>query len=259
MSRIIICDDRDEELWKRERRKYLSASDMVHFLTNEELDRFGWERKRWFLEPETIYKEKETGNSRKFGKNAKEEREAKARMYHGLANEDHNRRKILGDMLGLRSRPCHLMVGSSRWPYLSCTLDALVSCPSRPVGLFLEGTTAPLLMESVLDQMEFAPARIGIAELKQTNMFGARNWLGQLKSGAPPGIPGYNQCQMQAQMLLTGIPWSLGVAQCGVGDATVCYLELNSMFESVLDRLNTVVQDRIDVIRDKLEKEKQNG
>lgn len=253
--RIILGDARDEPKWKRLRREYLSASDLICFLTSGEMNHYGWERKKWMRYPDDILEEKRSAKERKFGKNPVEEAEAKARMWHGRENEDHNRRKIVGKSLGLTSRGCHLMIGNERWPYLSATLDGLVHVPTREPVLDLEGTTRPDLARELLAEIEFAPTPIGLIELKQTNMFGAYAWLGKLKSGADPTIPGYYQCQMQTQMALSEIPWNIAPAQCGVGDWVTHFLDQDPDFADILDRINDAVADDLQDIRDALAKE----
>lgn len=252
--RTILGDARDEERWLPLRRQYLSASDLICFLTNGELELFGWERKKWMRSPDEIIEGKRSNEQRSFGKNPVEEAEAMARMWHGRENEDHNRVKILGAM-GLKSRACHLMIGNDRWPYLSATLDGVVHAPTKERTRDFEGTTRPDLALEALAEMEFAPTEVGLVEMKQTNMFGAYAWLGKLKSGAPAQIPGYYQCQMQAQMALSEVPWGLGAAQCGTGDWVAHFLDLDEAFGDILDRINDAVSDDMKSIRKALAKE----
>ena len=245
MSRIILGEDRDKEAWKLLRRQYLTASNLISFLNNGERARYGWELKRYHDSAEKILNDKRTDAA------FEADEEGLSRMWHGREDEDHNRRKILG-ALGVRSRGLHLMVGNERWPYLSCTLDGVCHVPTREVVPDLEGTVNKALAEETLAALEFAPNPIGVVEMKQTNMFGGKNRLGQLKSGAPPAIPGPYQCQMQLQMHLTGYDWGLGAAQCGTGSWAVLYLEKDEHFATILDRVNETIAGEFEVIRQEL-------
>lgn len=245
MTRIILGDARNGESWKLDRRKYLTASDLICFLNNQERARYGWELKRYHDAPEVILQRKRTGEDPDF------DEDGIARMWHGRHSEDHNRIKIMG-ALGVRSRGSHAMVGNERWPYLSCTLDGLVHVPTREVEPDLDGTVAKDLALETLAAMEFAPTPIGILEMKQTNMFGGKAWLGQLKSGAPPTIPGPYQCQMQLQMALSETPWGIGAAMCGTGSWAALYLDADPEFKNILDRVNAMIKDDMETIRQKL-------
>ena len=173
-----------------------------------------------------------------------------ATMSHGSYDEDHNRVKF-SKMTGLRTRACHYMVGHPRWPYLATTLDGMIHRPTRDLVQELDYTTQPALIEELVALLTFAPTPVGLLEMKQTNMFGARTWLGLLKSGAPAGVPFYYHGQVQSQMHFTGIPWAVGAGQCGVGDMTGHYLAVDPNVADILDRLNEEVAEPLEEVRRK--------
>lgn len=191
MSRVIVCDDSDREVWLKARQEYLTASEIGTLVGAS----------KWST-PEEV-KAGKLGPVKEFDTPA---------MWHGRMSEEHNA-DVFCYAIGARWRPCHLMVATGR---VSCTLDGLViPVPGTEIHKHYSRRTGRAAMgdwmEGVKDEMlelYEKHGECGILEMKTTGDFYAKEWQ--------EGIPLYYQWQVQTQLYATGKQW--GVIACKISN-----------------------------------------
>jgi hypothetical protein len=217
MTRTIICDDSDRELWLRERRKKITASDMLVFL--------GQQPDWYSTNKEELLAQKIDGTEPQF------DHKAKVRMKHGRMDEANNLRKA-GALLGYPVAEYHQFIGNDRWPYLGATLDGLLF-PSMRVDADLELTMqTDRVLETIADIHHMREPLL--VEMKQTeaHRYG--------KNGKPwiDYVPSYYIPQVQTQLWLADVERLVLVGCLGAADMTAWLIERDPEWEGILDAAN---------------------
>lgn len=237
MGRRIVCkddgDDSPNSVWQQARKYYLTASDLYTFGNLGE--------KWWPGSRQEVLDEKCAGIPRVFGKTPEKQEIAKRKMAHGAFNEENNLRKFT-QFAKVSTRPSHYFVTNDRWPWLGCTLDAIIVPPKRVLKIDPRVFTDAEHVQYVRDRMTFLQGT-GVCELKQAeNKATYRNdWFGYVnrKGAHVPGYgPAYNQPQIQAQMHITGMKWGVLVGQIGAIHMQVHLFERDESFAGWLDVIN---------------------
>jgi hypothetical protein len=228
--RVVICDDSDRELWLKERRKKITASEMLVFLDRQP---------DWYsTNKEELLAQKLDGTEPLF------DHKAKVRMNHGRLDEANNLAKV-GKLLGYPVAEYHQFVGNDRWPYLGATLDGLLF-PHMAVEPDLELT---MQEGRVLETIDFIGSLGGdlavgqswtahdplLVELKQTeaHRYG--------KNGKPwiDFVPDYYIPQVQTQMWLADVERMVLVGCLGAADMTTWIVKRDPEWEGILDAANS--------------------
>jgi hypothetical protein len=214
VTRTIICDDSDREPWLRERRKKITASDMLVFL-GQQPDWYSTNR-------EELIDQKLNGTEPQF------DHKAKVRMKHGRMDEANNLRKA-GALLGYPVAEYHQFIGNTRWPYLGATLDGLLF-PQMDVEPDLELTMQEGRVLETIEGLIDIEAPI-LVEMKQTeaHRYG--------KNGKPwiDFIPSYYIPQVQTQMWLASVPSLVLVGCLGAADMTAWLIDRDPEWGGILD------------------------
>jgi hypothetical protein len=217
MSRHIICDDSDRAHWLQERRKFITASEMLVFL-GQQPDWYSTNR-------EELLSHKRDGTEPQF------DHKAKVRMKHGRVDEASNLRKV-GALLGYPVAEYHQFIANTRWPHLGATLDGLLF-PHMPVEPDLELT---MQTGRVLETIEAIGALQEplLVEMKQTeaHRYG--------KNGKPwiDFIPSYYIPQVQTQLWVADVERLVLVGCLGAADMTTFIIKRDPEWEAILDAAN---------------------
>ena len=138
-------------------------------------------------------------------------------MLNGRYDEEYNAQKF-AHISGLRRRPCHLFLASTRWPELACTLDGLVRMPNpiRPIaqaGNLVSSLWPVHILMDLRQARRDGLGETGLLEMKQTELSsGKRYWL---KKARPPY---FYEIQLQSQLHVTGYDWGILAARVGAHD-----------------------------------------
>jgi hypothetical protein len=220
--RIVICDDSDRELWLKERRKKITASDMLVFLGRQP---------DWYsTNKEELLAQKLDGTEPLF------DHKAKVRMNHGRLDEANNLAKV-GKLLGYPVAEYHQFISNDRWPYLGATLDGLLF-PHMAVEPDLELTMQEGRVLETIDAIITASVATGdplLVELKQTeaHRYG--------KNGKPwiDFVPDYYIPQVQTQLWLADVERMVLVGCLGAADMTTWIVKRDPQWEGILDAANS--------------------
>lgn len=220
MTRVVICDDSSRELWLKERRKKITASEMLVFLDRQP---------DWYsTNKEELLAQKLDGTEPLF------DHKAKVRMNHGRLDEANNLAKV-GKLLGYPVSEYHQFIGNDRWPYLGATLDALLF-PHMAVEPDLELTMQEGRVLETIDSLGDLDESRLLLELKQTEAHRYR------KNGKNPWIdfvPDYYIPQVQTQMWLADVERMVLVGCLGAADMTAWIVERDPEWEGILDAANS--------------------
>jgi hypothetical protein len=220
--RIVICDDSDRELWLKERRKKITASEMLVFLDRQP---------DWYsTNKEELLAQKIDGTEPLF------DHKAKVRMNHGRLDEANNLVKV-GKLLGYPVSEYHQFIGNDRWPYLGATLDGLLF-PHMAVEPDLELTMQEGRVLETIDAIITASVATGdplLVELKQTeaHRYG--------KNGKPwiDFVPDYYIPQVQTQLWLAEVERMVLVGCLGAADMTTWIVKRDPQWVDILDAANS--------------------
>lgn len=255
--RIIADAGKDEELWLRKRRGYITASEIFKLLTHDELATMGWWRESWMDGTvEEIFDSKRTGESPEF--------KDPVAVEWGKEEEDHNR-QLFERYSGIITSECHYFIGHERWRYLATTLDGFSFVPEE-----WDGLTRPNMFDHP-DCVTRAIRRLPVEkrcllEMKQTSDYGVKPWasgydrepmgrdrrskviLGKFQNH-PPTMPVYYLSQVQTQMALAGFDWNLAVCKGGASHMEAHSYTLRPEWLDILDAVNARVADTMELIR----------
>jgi hypothetical protein len=220
--RIVICDDSDRELWLKERRKKITASEMLVFLDRQP---------DWYsTNKEELLAQKLDGTEPLF------DHKAKVRMNHGRLDEANNLAKV-GKLLGYPVAEYHQFIGNDRWPYLGATLDGLLF-PHMAVEPDMDLTMQEGRVLETIDAIITASVATGdplLVELKQTeaHRYG--------KNGKPwiDFVPDYYIPQVQTQLWLADVERMVLVGCLGAADMTTWIVKRDPQWEGILDAANS--------------------
>ena len=258
--RILADAWKDEALWLRKRRGYVTASEIFKLLTHEELCAMEWWRESWMDETtEDLLERKRTGESPEF--------KDPVAVEWGKEEEDHNR-QIFERYSGIITSECHYFIGHDRWPYLATTLDGFAY-----VGEEWDG----LARANMFDSPEYVERAVRalptdtrcLLEMKQTSDWGAKSWLnGYLReprsrdrkskvilgkfSPKPPTMPIYYLPQVQTQMAIAEFDYNLGVVKAGASHMHAHTYKADFRWPLILDDVNARVAETMEEIREGL-------
>jgi hypothetical protein len=216
--RIVICDDSDRELWLKERRKKITASEMLVFLDRQP---------DWYsTNKEELLAQKLDGTEPLF------DHKAKVRMNHGRLDEANNLAKV-GKLLGYPVAEYHQFISNDRWPYLGATLDGLLF-PHMAVEPNLELTLQTGRVLETIEALGDLDEPV-LVEMKQTeaHRYG--------KNGKPwiDFVPDYYIPQIQTQLWLADVRHMVLVGCLGAADMTAWLIELDPHWGKTLGAANS--------------------
>lgn len=257
----VIADAwKNEELWLRKRRGYVTASEIFKLLTHDELVAMGWWRESWMDgTAEELFESKRTNTPPNF--------KDPVAVEWGKSEEDHNR-QLFERYSGIITSECHYFIGHERWPYLATTLDGFSF-----VGEEWDGLAAPQMFDAP-EYVSRALLRLPrdtrcLLEMKQGGEFSTKPWfkgydreprdrsrkskvmLGEFSKN-PPTCVIYYHAQIQTQMALAGFDWNLAVVKGGASHMTAHSYELVPRWLDILDAVNDRVADTMVKIRKEL-------
>lgn len=259
----IIADAwKDEALWLRKRRGYVTASEIFKLLTHDELVAMGWWRESWMDETvEELFERKRTGEQPEFGNPTAVE--------WGKTEEDHNR-QVFERYSGIITSECHYFLGSDRWKFLATTLDGFAY-----VGEEWSGVNSPEMFFQVEDVsrsiLQLPRDTRCLLEMKQTGEYSGKCWfdgykteprgrdrqskviLGKFEKKSPT-MPVYYLSQVQTQMAIAGFEWNLAVVKRGASYMTSHAYKLDPVWLDILDDVNKRVAKPMTQIRKALKK-----
>jgi hypothetical protein len=218
--RTVICDDSDRELWLRERRKKITASEMLVFL--------GQQPDWYSTNKAELLAQKIDGTEALF------DHKAKVRMKHGRLDEANNLAKV-SRLLGYPVAEYHQFITNTRWPYLGATLDGLLF-PRMAVEPDLELTMQEGRVLETVEQISGVPTWVSddetiLLEMKQTeaHRYG--------KNGKPwiDFVPDYYIPQVQTQLWLADAECLVLVGCLGAADMTAWFIKREPSWEGILD------------------------
>lgn len=259
----VIADAwKNEELWLRKRRGYISASDIFKILTHDELCEMGWWKETWMEgDLDDILQMKLDGTSPDFSNPCAVE--------WGKEEEDHNR-QLFERYSGIMTAECHYFIGHKRWPYLATTLDGFSYVPGEWDGLArAEMFHQP---DDVVTSIETLPRDTRcLLEMKQSSEYSGKCWFDGYKSEPRdrqrrskvvlgewvkygPTMPVYYLGQVQTQMALAGFEWNLAVVKRGASYMTSHAYKLHPHWLTILDAVNARVAPHVEQLRKELTK-----
>ena len=162
-------------------------------------------------------------------------------MWHGRVDELWNMKKFAA-ALGLHTKQTHSFVASNKVEGLAATLDGLCTLDSstanspdwerplfeRAMEEYLGTHVAPefeveLLSKdadswvpSLMEDVQLASG-VGLIEMKQTEAWWGKEWA--------KATPDHYWLQVQAQLLVTGLPWAILACQIGAAMFRAVYIE----------------------------------
>jgi hypothetical protein len=267
MFKIVASQSANEERWKRERRRYLTGSDVFKFLPQDVLLRYGWWVEQWMARDydgqdhdlawarRDVLTRKVTGEEPFFGDPVK--------VRWGRAEEGHFRDRF-AEYSGLVVGQDHSLIVNDRWPYIAASLDAWVV--KRDTWLGLAHQEMFVEPKQVIAAVEALPSNEAmLLEMKTTSDFGISTWLKGTKTQPrskivagkfvpqPAGVPVYYRPQVLTQMAITGISHCITVVQGGLSSMTAHTVEFGQDWNEVLDIVNHEIADNIKDIRGMLD------
>jgi len=214
----IICSDERKDVWLAERKKLITASDMLVFL-GQQPDWYSTNR-------DDLIAQKVDGMEPVF------DHKAKVRMKHGRLDEAPNLRKASA-LLGYPIVDYHYLIGNERWPYLGATLDGILF-PDMHVDPDLELTVQEGRVLETVNSIGFVGNGPILVEMKQTeaHRYG--------KNGKPwiDFIPSYYIPQVQTQMWIADLEACVLVGCLGAADMTAWFIERDPEWEAILESAN---------------------
>ena len=222
MGAAILCAA-DDPRWLEERRKRVTASDMLCFL--------GMEPSWWSSSWDEILKHKLAGTDRQM------DREGQVSVRHGAVTEALNIR-LTGELLGFPTVSHQVMYVNDRWPFLGATTDSLIF-PFRGLGPDLDLSTQTGLVAEVYARLQ-ALGEAGVREVmhesknarypfKKKN--GNRTWI-------EDGYPDYHVPQMQTGMWIADFDYGVLCARLGGRDLSPWLIERDPEWAERLDEAN---------------------
>lgn len=230
MTRMIICDDRDQARWKAERNKRITASEMNMFM--------GTAPSFYSDTVEEIIARKLDGTDKEF------DERSHRRVLHGRYREE-NALYMCGALLGFPVVPFHHFISNTRWPYLGATLDGLL-IPEMPVEPVLELSSNPRVAE-VRRALEALPGPV-LVEVKNSDSghrYKEKNGKNAGKKAWVDFFPPYHYEQVQAQMTLAELDVCILCGSLGGDDMIPWLIERDPAFELVCDEMNQLAFDKI--------------
>lgn len=269
MTHYTLADQNDdEEYWKYQRRRHITASDIFKFLPGDILIELGWWVEAWMGKDHEgnqhnmnwvvrdVLDRKKTGRELKF-------RDPVAVKW-GQKEEDHNR-DLFGKYTGAMTEGSHALIKDDRWEYIAGSLDGYLALPKG-----WECLTDPDMFDKpqhvVTALNQVAEAETVLLEMKQTSDWGISHWLtGKKKEPLnilaglfrpqPASIPVYYQAQMQTQMALRGIHKCIGCVKGGASHMTAHLLRMDLDWPKVLDIVNANVKEDMEAIRKEIDEQ----
>ena len=227
----VICEDSDPE-WITHRHRFLTGTGVSAMLGENP-----WTTAEGYLASKIPNEDGEYPAFR-----------ANRPMLNGSYDEEYNATKF-AHIAGLRRRPCHLFLASTRWPELACTLDGLVRMPRLGRIPKVNSALVSELWPERL-RLDLGEARsdglseTGLLEMKQTELSsGRRYWL---KKARPPY---HYEIQLQSQLHVTGYDWGILAARVGAHDMQAFFVrrddrpEFTEGLDEICKRFREVVLD----------------
>ncbi len=224
MTSRILCSDTDPQ-WLEERRKRVTASDMLCFLDMQP----AWWSSNW----DEILKHKLAGTQREM------DLEGTVNVTHGRETEALNLR-LAGQLLGFAVVPHKFLYVNDRWPHLGATLDGLLY-PSRGVGPDLDLTTHVGLTAQLVERLEAIPGHRPLM-LESKNGRHPDPYGSKRKKGEPytwsEAPPDYHRPQVQTGLWIAGFDRGIISARLGGRDMACHLIEREPGWAEVLDEAN---------------------
>lgn len=226
MTSNILCTDSDPE-WKEERRKRVTASDMLCFL--------GMEPRWWSSSWEEILTHKLENTDREM------DPEGRVNVRHGARSEGLNL-ELTSELLGFPITRHNAMYANDRWPFLGATTDGLL-WPLRGAGPDLDlSTQTGLVAETyeALTRLGDAGERCVLVESKNArhpDPWGSKTKRGDAVSWFTT-YPDYHFPQIQTQMHVGDFEWCLICARLGGRDLAPHLVKRDLRWAERLDEAN---------------------
>jgi hypothetical protein len=224
----IICMAGDPQ-WKEERRKRVTASDMLCFLELEP----SWWSSSW----EEILHHKINGTDRSM------DLEGTVSVRHGSRSEGLNL-ELTSELLGFAITRHNAMYVNPRWPHLGATLDGLL-WTQRDVGPNLDLSTQTGLVAETVEHLEGLPGPVMVESKNARYPFkkrdGTKTWFGTW--------PDYHEPQIQTGMWIADFEWCLLAARLGGRDLATYLVRRDSLWAVRLDEANEHAGKVLEVVK----------
>ena len=217
---IVLCTT-DDTSWKAERRKRVTASDILCFL--------GMEPNWWSSSWEEILQHKLTGTDRQM------DLDGRVNVAHGIRSEALNL-EITQELLGFPVTRHSAFYVNQRWSHLGASLDGLL-WTTRGLGPNLDLSTQTGLVAETYERLAALPGPIMVESKNARYPFkrrdgGFSSWLG----GA--GAPDYYIPQVQMGLHIADFEWGLLCARLGGRDMAPHLIQRDPKWADILDKAN---------------------
>ena len=228
MSSHILCSDSDPQ-WLEERRKRVTASDMLCFL--------GMEPPWWSGSWDEILHHKIANTQKTM------DLEGTVNVTHGRMTEALNV-ELTGQLLGFPVVRHNFMYVNDRWPHLGATLDGLLF-PVSGAGPDLDLTTHTGLTAELVEALEGLGGAVttnkGIMleskNARHPDPYGSKRKKGEVFTWAA-SPPEYHLPQLQTGMWVAGFRYAVIAARLGGRDMAAHLVVRDPEWEGVLDEAN---------------------
>lgn len=254
--------DSNEEAWRKQRRLFLTSSDLFKFVPEDVLFERGWWVEQWMARTDDgvdqnlhwarqeVMRRKMTGEEPNFGN--------PCQVHWGRYMEEVYRYSF-DEFAGITTEPSHALYHNERWPYLATSIDGWCDYPPG-----WEGLRKPEMFvnpDGVIEAITSLDYGMNLLEIKTTSDFGIKMWTSGKKTQPrskiiagrftpqPPSIPIYYRPQVLTQMAILDIPKCLVVGHGGMSTMVAYTMEFDPEWYEVLDRINEAVKPQLDLIR----------
>jgi hypothetical protein len=223
---VVLCTDGDPN-WKEERRKRVTASDMLCFL--------GMEPSWWSSSWEEILQGKIMGVDRQM------DLEARVNVRHGARTEGLNL-ELTQELLGFPVSRHNVMYVNPRWSHLGATLDGVL-WPLRGLGPNLDLSTQTGLVAETYERLN-ALGEAGMADImvesknaRHPDPYGSKRKRGDKVSWYTT-YPDYHFPQIQTGMWIADFEYCLLCARLGGRDMAPHLVQRDPDWANKLDEAN---------------------
>jgi hypothetical protein len=229
MTTNIICMDSDLQ-WKQERRKRVTASDMLCFLNMEP----SWWSSSW----EEILHHKINDTDRQM------DLEGRVSVRHGSRSEGLNL-ELTSELLGFGITRHNAMYVNDRWPHIGATLDGLL-WTQRGLGPNLDLSTQTGLVAETYERLSELPGPVMVESKNARYPFKRQGTYNSWLNGT---YPDYHYPQVQTGMHVADFEWCLLCARLGGRDLAPYLIRRDPTWADRLDEANIAAGEALGAIR----------